>query len=102
MQELLKELRDNSAEIRSLIEQIKLREAQGPVQTVIHKNDNGGFLTGVAIASCVATVFLMLAFFIVENRSYTHLDAQIDQLKAWSDIHSRDIARLQAQQPEGK
>lgn len=74
----------------------------GQVQTVIHKSDAGGFLTGVAVTSCVACIFLILAFMIVENRSYEKLSKEIDDLKAWSDVHGNDIARLQAAQEAKK
>jgi hypothetical protein len=62
----------------------------------------GGFATGIAVASCVATLLLMIAFMVIENRSYAHLDAQVDQLRAWNDVHSKEISRLQAQIQEKK
>jgi len=66
--------------------------------TVTHTQaGNMGFFGGIAIALCGATIFLMIAFMIIENRSYTHLDNQVDQLRAWIDVHSREIGKLQAE-----
>lgn len=96
------DLRTTQETILDLVEQIKREREAGVVttQTASYSSNLGGFATGVCIASCVATIFLMLAFMIIENRSYTHLDAQVDQLRAWSDVHSKEIARLQAQKKE--
>lgn len=83
---------------------IALLETQGQSRdhiTVTHtQSSNAGFHVGVAVTACVATVALMLAFMIIENRSYTHLDNQVDQLRAWNDVHSKEISRLQAQLQE--
>jgi hypothetical protein len=75
----------------------------------------GSLAQGFAYAACVATLFIMLVFVIVETRSYNDLSRkidnsaaqlrqeigpQIDQLRAWNDVHTKDIARLQAAQQE--
>lgn len=66
----------------------------------------------IATISCVAMLFIVLGLMIFESRSYNDLsrkidnsaaqirqeiNPQIDQLRAWSDVHTKDIARLQAQ-----
>ena len=63
---------------------------------VTQKQDGMGAWGGFAVAACVSTLVLMVAFIIIENRSYTHLDAQIDQLKAWNDINRAKLAGLEA------
>jgi hypothetical protein len=100
--DLLKELRDTNGTILELV--AELRRASGDSGrniTVTHTQaGNMGFYGGVAVTACVATVTLMIAFMIIENRSYSHLDNQVDQLRAWSDVHSKEISRLQAQMQE--
>lgn len=71
-------------------------DTTGTTQTVIHKTENMGFYGGIAVAGCVATVALMLAFIIIENRSYSHLDNQVDQMRAWIDVQGKEIAYLKA------
>lgn len=67
--------------------------------TVTHTQaSNATFFVGIAVTACVATLALMLAFIVIENRSYAHLDNQVDQLRAWIDVHSREIGKLQAEQ----
>lgn len=65
--------------------------------TVTHtQQGNANAYIGAALACCAATTVLMLAFIIIENRSYTHLDNQIDQLRAWNDINRAKIAGLES------
>lgn len=90
----------NDVQIQPLLDRLDamLAHFERPSQanSLVQTSHFGGFATGVSIASCVATVTLMLAFLIVESRSYAHLDAQIDQLKAWNDVNRAKIAELQA------
>lgn len=92
--EVVRALERLTGEVRQAID--NLNEPANATAKVVQKFTMGGFATGVAVASCVATLFLTIAFMIIENRSYAHLDAQVDQLRAWNDVHSQAIARLQA------
>jgi hypothetical protein len=97
--ELRSDCRAFSANIAELTRALD-QQGFGQTQTFEVKTSMGGFATGVAVASCVVTLVVMLAFIVIENRSYAHLDNQVDQLRAWNDVHSKEIARLQAQLQE--
>lgn len=73
----------------------------------------GGAGLWIAVTCCVASFALVLAVIMLDNRSYAELskkidvetakiraqyDPQVDQLRAWNDVHTKDIARLQAGQ----
>lgn len=84
-----------------------LRESRsGNTQSIQFQANIGGWAVALAvifaIGSCAVTVACMFAFMTIENRSYSHMDNQIDQLRAWNDVHSKEIARLQAQLQEKK
>ena len=73
----------------------------------------GGAAVWIAATCCVACLVLALTIILFDNRSYMELskkidtetakiraqyDPQVDQLRAWNDVHTKDIARLQAGQ----
>lgn len=103
--EAIDELRKTNANVATLLEKIQQR---GVTQTVVHKSEGATLPTVLNIAM----LFVLVAFMIVESRSYNDLSRkidnkadeiralfapQIDQLRAWNDVHTKDIARLQAQ-----
>lgn len=92
LREAVEQLRETNAIAVRLLEGLQNQGTQ--TQTITQTI--GGFATGIAVTACVATLMLMLGFMVIENRSYAHLDAQVDQLRAWNDVHSKEIARLQA------
>ncbi len=101
MDEVAEEVRHLAVDIRSLVAQLVEDDKNRNAITVTHtQSSNATFFVGVAVAACIAAVALMLAFMIIENRSYTHLDNQVDQLRAWNDVHSKEISRIQAQLQE--
>jgi hypothetical protein len=99
---VVEKLAETAEKIDRLVDRIDALLASSPTDrnaiNVTHTQaGNMGFLGGMAVASCGATILLMIAFMVIENRSYTHLDNQVDQLRAWSEVHSKEIARIQAQ-----
>jgi len=99
---LSQDVRVLTSTLRNVVQALEENNSRGNTQTFEVKTSMGGFATGVAVASCVITLVVMLAFIIIENRSYAHLDAQVDQLRAWNDVHSKEISRLQGQLQEKK
>ena len=93
---LSQDVRVLTSTLRNVVQALEENNSRGNTQTFEVKTSMGGFATGVAVASCVITLVVMIAFIIIENRSYAHLDNQMDQLKAWNDINRAKIAALEA------
>lgn len=94
---LIEQLQVTDGMVREVLSE--LRQNRNSAITITHRQEdkgNAGFYGGVATTCCVATLTLMIAFMIIENRSYAHLDNQVDQLKAWNDINRAKIAALEA------
>lgn len=109
--ELLAELRNTNAVVATLVE--SLARTGGQVQNQQVSNDMGGLWIVASLAASIASILLVLGFMILENRTYSELSRktdnsvgqlraelspQVDQLRAWNDVHSKEIARLQAGQ----
>lgn len=105
----VEELRKSNDAIGKLISKL---EQRGNVHMT--QRTDGGVL---ATAACFAMLVIVIAFMIMESRSYNdlsrkidnkaqdiraELSPQIDQLRAWKDVQAKEIGRLQAQLPKGK
>jgi hypothetical protein len=87
---------------------IELQQARNAITVTHTQSGMGGFATGICVASSIGAVVLsvVIAFLAAnyQSRSYERDQVKVvlemEQLKAWNDVTRKDIARLQAQQPE--
>lgn len=96
------DLLDYTSKIDALVDRIDAlleQQAQrGQVQTINNRTTVSGLAIAIAaIVTSVASLVLMVAFMVIENRSYSHLDRQMDTLQAWRGVQSAAIAKLQAE-----
>lgn len=93
MTNIVDEVSRTNADLRELIDIV--RQASGNTNTVVHKTSMGGFIVGivagVAIATCVASVW-----YTKDVADKVHDD--IRDLKAWSEVLRSKVAKLEAQQ----
>lgn len=84
-----------------------LTERIGDLIDTIHQNgvgsqrvnqtvSAGGFAMGVALASCVCSVFLALAILIIDNRSFGKMENTQRDQGAWLDVLRAKVATLEA------
>lgn len=83
--EAVDELRKTNENVVTLLERIQQR---GMTQTVVHKNNMGGFVAGIAVAACICSMFVTM--FIA--RSVTN---ELRDMKAWQDVMRGKIAVLE-------
>ena len=84
------ELGELIAEIRLLTQAIT-ETPPAQTQTVLHKSDGSAMMVGL----CIACVFIMIGYIIIENRSFGTVTRQIDAMQV-------KIAKLEAAQQAAK
>lgn len=107
--EALREFVPLVAEVRNILKEFAEHAQFGQTQTVIHKTEGSGILAGI----CVACVVVVLGFIIIENRSFSALQRQMDSTKkelqddlrdakAWNEVLRGKVSKLEAQQSQEK